>query len=429
MTVTDTDLPPDQYDGNDSTTEFPITFDFVDDDHIVVTSVLADSTEEVGTKDGSGTYDYSISGSTVTMNVAPATGTILVIDCNTPITQAIDLQRNRAAGADVYENALDKLTIISRDLKAIIDRCMKLSIASAGLSDIDVEMPSPSAGLALGWNVNADGLTNLANLSAYTISDLAEVLLACDYTDEMAEALHLDRRTRKRPAFSYNGGATAYTIKVGPGKIWALELPGKWDYELTIDAIASPVADTWYFLCVDYSTLEYNTNLTKDNFRWAQGITPTFNGHYDQWLDPSTNDTIIFAVRTNSGPTNILPFYHDGGRYVEYEVAIKDLDASQALTNAWSDLALTIPSFSKKAIITALSVYTDASDALYKRVNGASGSTAHILTSLVSNSTRSVNSVSTLTDENQKIELFASGGDSDNYHSIYTDGFYLPIGM
>lgn len=193
MTVSNENLSPDQYDGNDVTTEFPITFDFVDQDHIVVTSVDSDNVETLGTRDGEEDYDYTIdeelSPTTVTMNAAPATGVTLVIDCVTPLTQTTDLKRNRAAGAEVYEAALDKLTLLVRDKAAMIARSLVLpATADTG---IDTTLPLPSAGGVLGWNDDEDALENIFSLDGYVISSFAETLLDDDDAEAARDTLEL----------------------------------------------------------------------------------------------------------------------------------------------------------------------------------------------------------------------------------------------
>jgi len=193
MTVSNQDLPPDQYDGNDLTTEFPITFDFADSDHIVVTSVDSDNVETVGTKDGAEDYDYAIAGTTVTMNAAPATGITLVIDCETPLTQAADLMRNRSAGAEVYEAALDKLTLLIRDRAAQLAR--SLVLAATADSAIDTTLPLPSAGGVLGWSNSEDSLENVFGLTGYTISTFAETLLDDNNAAKMLATLGISNLT------------------------------------------------------------------------------------------------------------------------------------------------------------------------------------------------------------------------------------------
>ncbi len=178
MTVSNTTLPPAQYNGNGSTTNFSITFDYVADTDIVVTHVVnSTGVETVWTLNGSGDTGYTISGGNVVANTAPASGTRLIIDVATPRTQATDLQRNRSYSAEVLEAALDKLTLLMRDRAGEIARALKYKATEQSLSTLSVNLPTPSAGKALGWNATADALQNLSSITGVSISSFVETLL------------------------------------------------------------------------------------------------------------------------------------------------------------------------------------------------------------------------------------------------------------
>jgi hypothetical protein len=58
-----------------------------------------------------------------------------------------------------------------------------------------------------------------------------------------------------RAKFEYNGGTTAYTVKVNPAMYLCKDKYCWWDAVLTTGAIGTPAADTWYYLYLDYSEI------------------------------------------------------------------------------------------------------------------------------------------------------------------------------
>lgn len=108
------------YNGNGSTTAFPIPFYFLLNEDIKASLV----------KDGNGTdlvfgSDFSLSGAglpgggTLTMFVAPTAGYQLVIERQVAITQQREYQQNDPFPAKTTEKALDKLTMICQQIAAI----------------------------------------------------------------------------------------------------------------------------------------------------------------------------------------------------------------------------------------------------------------------------------------------------------------------
>ncbi|AXK65946.1 tail fiber domain-containing protein [Burkholderia sp. IDO3] len=108
------------YNGDGSTTDFPIPFYFL----------LNEDIEASLAKDGAGTdlvfgTDFFLSGAglpgggTLTMFVAPPTGYQLVIERQVAITQQREYQQNDPFPAKTTEKALDKLTMICQQIWAI----------------------------------------------------------------------------------------------------------------------------------------------------------------------------------------------------------------------------------------------------------------------------------------------------------------------
>lgn len=122
-TVTEANI---SYSGNGSSTTFAIPFDFNGDSEIVA-YLITNSTNDVTT--WTNPTNYSISGTDLIAVTAPASGTTLVIRLNVSTSQSTDYVENSAFSAASHEAALDKLTRMVKELKAIVDyQCVKFPI-------------------------------------------------------------------------------------------------------------------------------------------------------------------------------------------------------------------------------------------------------------------------------------------------------------
>lgn len=130
------------YSGNGSTTAFAVSFYFLENTHLKVILRAADGTETVKAL----TTDYTVAGAgnlaggTVTMNVAPATGTTLVIFRNVPETQETDYQANDPFPAESHERALDKLTMIDQQQQLELNQALKVPATDS--PSISTQIPS-----------------------------------------------------------------------------------------------------------------------------------------------------------------------------------------------------------------------------------------------------------------------------------------------
>jgi len=106
------------YNGNGVTTVFPIPFRFLVNGDIVVVSVSAAGVETTKAL----TTHYTLSGAgddaggTVTMLVAPASLTKLIIYRDTDIVQETDYISGDPFPAETHERALDRLTMIAQEI-------------------------------------------------------------------------------------------------------------------------------------------------------------------------------------------------------------------------------------------------------------------------------------------------------------------------
>lgn len=122
MTVTTT-LSTKQYSGNGSTTVFAFPYKIIDGAHFVVSTLIsATNVMTIHTKDGSGTYDYTVAvaadleSANVTFSTAPPTGYEITIDRQTTKTQPTDYTPNDDFPAETHERALDRATLLHQDL-------------------------------------------------------------------------------------------------------------------------------------------------------------------------------------------------------------------------------------------------------------------------------------------------------------------------
>lgn len=165
-----------QYNGNGSTTAFSTSFSFQNNEDVTVI-LTSNGTDIVKTI----ISDYTITGAgtelagTVTMLTAPAAGERLTILRDPPITQLTDYVESDSFPAEAHERALDKLTHICQRLNQRVDNSLQLS--DTQLSTISAILPTPIAGLVLGWNDDGTALVNKS-----TVPQLADDVVAASVT-------------------------------------------------------------------------------------------------------------------------------------------------------------------------------------------------------------------------------------------------------
>ncbi len=112
----------DRYDCDNSNQAFPITFVYLDSDNLAVQ--LYDSSV--------GTFEtlvedtgYTVSNDTVTTVAVYDTEYDIIIQLDPDLTQLTDWVNNDKFTSDSWENAVDKLTLITKMLQDQIDRCAR----------------------------------------------------------------------------------------------------------------------------------------------------------------------------------------------------------------------------------------------------------------------------------------------------------------
>ena len=122
----------------------------------------------------------------------------------------------------------------------------------------------------------------------------------------------------------------------------------------------------------------------------------------------------------------VLEFFHDGGDYVPY-ANTQAVDSVGQLTTSWADSsALTMPSFSTRAIVYFGLFYNDATSSLDWRTNGHTDTNGHQVSISRASITHIYITIDVITDAAQKIE-WKEGSASTNTYSSRIDGWYFPV--
>jgi hypothetical protein len=135
---------PDTYAGDASTTSFAITFSFLSTAGNVKVSLKTDSTGVIAAQTGSGT-DYSISGSNVVFNSAPATGETVIIELSPDFTQDSDYTENAALPAETLETDLDERCLEAQINNDLANNAVKLDASTVANMTSTVVVTSSTA--------------------------------------------------------------------------------------------------------------------------------------------------------------------------------------------------------------------------------------------------------------------------------------------
>ncbi len=172
MSLSDLDVKQ-KYNANGVTTTFAIPHAIVDSDSNEVKVYVVDESVDPPTEtlqvEGA-LQDYTLTGAsppgtpfdtTVTFNSAPGDGTgtkkVLVIR-TLALTQPTDLNPTGAVNTAAIELALDRVTAMVQVAFERLGRALKFR--QSDTLNVDITVPTPSAGLVLRWNTAATALEN-----------------------------------------------------------------------------------------------------------------------------------------------------------------------------------------------------------------------------------------------------------------------------
>lgn len=179
MTVSNTDSPVKIYTG--SATEYPIPFDYISDNDILVTLY---NTETGVSTDQTKDVHYTISDETVIYSEAPGSVYNVVIRRVTPYTQEASFGPGEEPPLSTYESSFDKLTMLAQDLNERLERCIMFPDSYSGTV---FELPNPTGNAGRLLRINEDG-TGLDVLAVGESGQVTEVTDYCDTAD--LEKLH-----------------------------------------------------------------------------------------------------------------------------------------------------------------------------------------------------------------------------------------------
>ena len=141
------------YVGNGVTQVFPVSYNFFVGSDLRVT--LVDTTTGIETVQVI-TTNYTVTGGggdngSITMLVAPPTGTTLVIERDIPYTQEIDLEPNDPFPAEVTEEGFDRSVMLAQQNLDKVERALKVPTADAN-DPTDLPIVALRAGKYLGFD-------------------------------------------------------------------------------------------------------------------------------------------------------------------------------------------------------------------------------------------------------------------------------------
>jgi len=138
------------------------------------------------------------------------------------------------------------------------------------------------------------------------------------------------------------------------------------------------------------------------------------------------SDRCIFAIRTD-GSAQVNVFFHDGGDFLSFDAFVLDR-ADTDLDDTFTDVTLTVPGFSTRALCRFVLSWVNVTVNLSYRANGSSGVGAVVGGAVDTNTRRSSEIRSVMTDSAQKIEVALSAAGDDTV-SVQTHGWFFPRGM
>lgn len=175
------------YNGNGVTTIFAFPYRFLANGDLVVVSVSSTGVETTNIL----TTNYTLSGAgddaggSVTMLVAPAAGTRLIIYRDTEIVQETDYISGDPFPAETHERALDRLTMICQEISPNTDRAIRVPVGDSSTLNTTL----PAAVDRLDKFIVFDATTGATELSTVTQTQVASAVAAAYAAGSTADAV------------------------------------------------------------------------------------------------------------------------------------------------------------------------------------------------------------------------------------------------
>lgn len=187
MTVAAATAKAGPYTGNDSASSFAFSFKvFADSDIRVVETVISTGVETdlvlntnyIVTRNvdqdnnPGGSITYKVGGVTTAL---PSTKKLTIVG-DFDYAQPTDIPNGGAFFANVIETALDRVTMLIKQLKERVDNALTLPVSVSGVS---AELPAPESTAIIGWNEDANALRN------YSSAELAGSIATVDWRTDI----------------------------------------------------------------------------------------------------------------------------------------------------------------------------------------------------------------------------------------------------
>ncbi len=171
MTVSSTQTRV-SYSGNGTTTAFAVPFYFLANSDLLVilrSSAGVETTQVLDTNytvTGAGV----LTGGTVTMTSAPASGVTVVISRAAPYTQTTDLLPNDRLPAESIETALDKATMLAQQLDEVSDRSIKFPVSDS--TSLTTQLPTSATRAGKYLKFTSTGAVTVGDVNGWAVNVL-----------------------------------------------------------------------------------------------------------------------------------------------------------------------------------------------------------------------------------------------------------------
>jgi len=174
MTV-ETTLNKKIYVGDGSTVAFDFPYPFYDNTDLIVQTYLTATPDDKTTLTLG--VDYTVSGGsgedgTVTLTVALASGSSMIVYRELPLTQESDYTDYNRFPAQTVEDNLDRLTMLVQQLNEQVARATLADVTE----DTGYSWPTPESNQYISWNAAADALVNRAGTGGGTWGNITGTL-------------------------------------------------------------------------------------------------------------------------------------------------------------------------------------------------------------------------------------------------------------
>jgi len=299
MTV-ETPISKDSYPGNDVTTVFTINFRILDETHLDVN--IVDDVTGIETPQTL-TADYTITGvgdpaAQITMLVAPATDTTLVVLRAVPRTQKTNYVEGDKFPAQSHEDALDKLTMIVQEMSETLDNVVAMNNLFTGA---DVKVDDPVADTALVWDPTATKLS--AGPTTTEIAGAEAAGSAATASAAAAAVSESNAATSETNAGTSETNAAASAVQADDAATIAATIPGVLAYTFNSSTgSADPGTGKMSFnnASPDLVTEVYINNV--DSF--ATDI----SAYIDEWGASNSTIKSIVLIRGIASPEELVSF-------------------------------------------------------------------------------------------------------------------------